>query len=560
MKKEFIDHLLCLACTASDWDLKVKLEDEREVRDGLLHCRKCGKDYAVHQGILDVLGDHLPEEVAHEKEHAESFGYLVTEDGHKHPINAENLRTFRSLFLSLPRGDGSHFFKPGGSFDNQAGNARRFFETLELLKLNGTERVLEVGASFGWGSWYMARRGCEVTALDVTNYLMASDLYFEEDGTYFERINADMSTLPFKDGTFDIVFSHSVIHHCKDLSKLFREFRRVLRPGGRVVALHECAFGLLEDKSGKALQEAIHEGFNENAYTLPEWKKGALGGGFRKVRFHFFSLIEDYIDRKELRGAPLTGKLKFTYWLRSKSFLHRAVNFLTQWPRVLLRPKAWMMVASLLALAFAPASLLWAEETPLAAAGSPEGLPAQKVFQVTATAKKSYFITDGKVKKDDTAFQAIYEVNLPEKKIKRLAFFNPEIKEGAFAGLRANDMTYDIVHFKHDFMKDQMIIKGIGMADQDDGFEMIVIGEDFVTNCRSTKAYFEFNFFERTDRSARTYQFKHEFDDEVPQKEEKPKKALTEEDPKKRKPLFGSKIPKFFHWLTTDSSETSDNH
>lgn len=344
MRQSFLNLLRCPECSGEDWDLQVQVENASEVRQGSLRCKPCGRTYPIQDGILNVLGD-LPPEVSHEKEHAESFSYLVGEDGEKHPINRQTLNRFRELFLTLPAGDGSRYFQPGGSFDNQAGNAERFFKTLELLKLTGQERVLEVGASFGWSAWRFAQRGCEVTALDVTNYLMASDLYFEKDGSYFHRLMADMSVLPFKDGSFDIIFSHSVIHHCKELKKLFAEFRRVLRPGGRVVALHECAFGLLEDKAGAALQEAIDEGFNENAYTLPQWKKGALEGGFRRVDFHFFSFIDDYVYRKKHRGAPMRGKLKLACWIQSQAWLNSFLNTLSVWPRIILRPKSWMMTA-----------------------------------------------------------------------------------------------------------------------------------------------------------------------------------------------------------------------
>ena len=346
MKKKLLEIFQCLDCGKADWDLKAELQNEREVRTGVLRCRSCGRSYPVQDGIVNALPEVLPEEILHEKEHAESFGYLINEQGEKHPINRETMGRFRDLFLSLPAGDGSHYFKPGGSFDNQAGNAARFFKTLDLLQLTGRETVLEVGASFGWSSWRFAQRGCEVVALDVTNYLLTADLYFEKDGSYYERLMADMSVLPFRDNSFDIIFSHSVIHHCKDLGKLFSEFRRVLRPGGRVIALHECAFGIFEDKFGKALQEAIHEGFNENAYTLPQWKAGARRGGFEKVDFHFFSFVDDYISRKELRSAPPTSKLRLARWVQARPKLNRFLNDLSAWPRIFLRPKSWMIIAT----------------------------------------------------------------------------------------------------------------------------------------------------------------------------------------------------------------------
>lgn len=345
MRKALLSYIRCLHCSKSQWNLKTGFETQREIREGELECLSCGTAYKLHEGILNMLRE-LPEEVAHEKRHAESFGYIETAEGEKFPINRETIDRFRHLFLTLPAGDGSKFFQPGGSFDNQAGNAERFFKTLEILQLTGRERVLEVGASFGWGSRRFAQKGCEVVAVDVTNYMMASDIYFEEDNLYYERVMADMSQLPFEDNSFDLIFSHSVIHHCKDLGKLFSEFKRVLRPGGRVVALQECAFGIFEDKAGKALQEAIDEGFNENAYTLPEWRQGARQGGFKHVKLHFFSFVDDYIFRKKSRGAVRTKKLNAAYWIQSHPRLHDVINRLSVGPRILLRPKSWMMIAA----------------------------------------------------------------------------------------------------------------------------------------------------------------------------------------------------------------------
>ena len=57
----------------------------------------------------------------------------------------------------------------------------------------------------------------------------ASDL-----GLAVETVACEASSLPFDDGCFDLVFGHAVLHHLPDLAGAFREFRRVLRPGGVV--------------------------------------------------------------------------------------------------------------------------------------------------------------------------------------------------------------------------------------------------------------------------------------------------------------------------------------
>ena len=50
-------------------------------------------------------------------------------------------------------------------------------------------------------------------------------------------VRGDVTALPFASDHFDIVISRSVVEHLVDPEQAFREFNRVLRPGGKVVIL-----------------------------------------------------------------------------------------------------------------------------------------------------------------------------------------------------------------------------------------------------------------------------------------------------------------------------------
>ncbi|MHB8340482.1 MAG: class I SAM-dependent methyltransferase, partial [Mycobacteriales bacterium] len=58
----------------------------------------------------------------------------------------------------------------------------------------------------------------------------AARLGFDVDG----RV-ADAESIPYPDGSFDLVVGHAVLHHIPDVSLALREVLRVLRPGGRFV-------------------------------------------------------------------------------------------------------------------------------------------------------------------------------------------------------------------------------------------------------------------------------------------------------------------------------------
>src|SRR6185312_8029573 len=48
---------------------------------------------------------------------------------------------------------------------------------------------------------------------------------------------ADAERLDFPDNSFDIVYSHGVLHHTPDTAGAIREVHRVLRPGGRALVM-----------------------------------------------------------------------------------------------------------------------------------------------------------------------------------------------------------------------------------------------------------------------------------------------------------------------------------
>jgi ubiquinone/menaquinone biosynthesis C-methylase UbiE len=50
-------------------------------------------------------------------------------------------------------------------------------------------------------------------------------------------VRGDIARLPFPNGHFDMVISRSVVEHLPDPPEVFREFSRVLRPGGKVVII-----------------------------------------------------------------------------------------------------------------------------------------------------------------------------------------------------------------------------------------------------------------------------------------------------------------------------------
>jgi ubiquinone/menaquinone biosynthesis C-methylase UbiE len=99
------------------------------------------------------------------------------------------------------------------------------------------DRGLEIGAGTGYFTLNLMRAGVlrEAVATDISpGMLSALSASASELELPVETRECEASSLPFEDDAFDIVFGHAVLHHLPDLAGAFREFRRVLRPGGVV--------------------------------------------------------------------------------------------------------------------------------------------------------------------------------------------------------------------------------------------------------------------------------------------------------------------------------------
>jgi SAM-dependent methyltransferase len=116
----------------------------------------------------------------------------------------------------------------------------------ELVGFTGTERVLDVGSGLGGPSRYLAwRYGCRVSGVDLTaEFVRIAEMLTRLTGLVdkVDYRQGDALDLPFDDISFDVVWSQNAAMNIADRDRLYREMRRVLKPGGKL-ALQEVAAG-----------------------------------------------------------------------------------------------------------------------------------------------------------------------------------------------------------------------------------------------------------------------------------------------------------------------------
>ncbi len=74
--------------------------------------------------------------------------------------------------------------------------------------------------------------------------------------------------LPFADGRFDYVVSNFVFEHVEDLAGALAEMRRVLRPGGRLIALYTTRSAIREGHVNMPLVHRMRPGGLRFSYVL----------------------------------------------------------------------------------------------------------------------------------------------------------------------------------------------------------------------------------------------------------------------------------------------------
>lgn len=153
-----------------------------------------------------------------------------------------------------------------------------------LTKKCGLEfrgRILEIGAG---GAWLSAELSKLPTVVEIVATDFSALLLQEQAPKVFEllrahsakitRIPGDFHQLDFPANHFDFVVCSAVLHDAANIVQVLREAKRLLKPGGKFVAIREPVWPLVKIKSrAKMLAKLVTTGVNERFYTLADYKE-----------------------------------------------------------------------------------------------------------------------------------------------------------------------------------------------------------------------------------------------------------------------------------------------
>ncbi|MFZ0666796.1 MAG: class I SAM-dependent methyltransferase [Acidimicrobiales bacterium] len=153
---------------------------------------------------------------------------------------------------------------------------------LDALGVNGL-KVLEIGLGQGAESEQLIRRGARWSGLDLTaESVRRVQIRLELRGLKWDDIWQGSVTagIPAPDESFDLVFSHGVLHHVPEIHKAQAEIRRVLRPDGRLAVMLYARNSL----NYQVAIRLVRRGAIVSAWPIRRFlKKGALADHLRNA-------------------------------------------------------------------------------------------------------------------------------------------------------------------------------------------------------------------------------------------------------------------------------------
>lgn len=203
-----------------------------------------------------------------------------------------------------------HIFREGtrgvvDKFYAITGASRRYYES-RLWDAGPGTCVLEYGCGQGSHAFELARRGADVTGIDISGEAIAqAEERAAREGVTatFRRMNAE--ALEFPDANFDLICGTAILHHL-DLDAGYRELARTLRPDGLAIFLeplgHNPLINLYRSRTPHLRTPDEHPLLVDDLY---------------RARAHFAAVRTRYFHLVGLAAVPLRKLPGFASVLRA---------------------------------------------------------------------------------------------------------------------------------------------------------------------------------------------------------------------------------------------------
>lgn len=183
--------------------------------------------------------------------------------------------------------------------------------TFNNIKLNKKYKVLEIGCGNGalWSKNIdLLDKDINITLTDVCEDMVNNakkNLSDYSDVFDFEIV--DPNNIPFEDESFDLVIANHILFYMKDLDKVLKEIKRVLKVGGHFYS------STIDSNNMKEL-ESLMKGFNSNIKISEEKISSKFGmANGQEILSKHFSQTKRYLYEDKLVINDSKGILEYIY-------------------------------------------------------------------------------------------------------------------------------------------------------------------------------------------------------------------------------------------------------
>ncbi len=180
------------------------------------------------------------------------------------------------------------------------------------------KKALDIGSGLGGVAYYLSEEyEMDITGLEI-NPWMVEEATRRTPEEIKDRVrfltSVDNSSLPFEDGSFDIVYSKGVLCHVDEKQGLFEECYRILKPGS-VLVINDW-LSPTKEKWGAHVQRLIElEGLSLYAETVEHYVRLLREANFKDIEI--VDLSKQYAAYNEDIARQLKTPEKKESFIRS---------------------------------------------------------------------------------------------------------------------------------------------------------------------------------------------------------------------------------------------------
>jgi SAM-dependent methyltransferase len=211
----------------------------------------------------------------------------------------------------------------------------RMWERLGV-NLSPHATILDFGCGAGERVEELRRRGYQAFGCDIALPREADDI--------FQPIATDPYRLPYKDASFDIIYSVTVFEHVMDYDSALAEIRRVLKPGGTTVHVFPSRWKPIETHAYVPFASSI-----QSYWWLYLWARLGLRNEFQQgepaaataaANLQFLKTQTNYLTKRQIR-AHVWRHFEQCAFVEEAAFRPERYDFFQRHPRLLAAFRPW---------------------------------------------------------------------------------------------------------------------------------------------------------------------------------------------------------------------------